>query len=212
MRDALAALTAAKRPVIVAGGGVMRSGAQAEVVELAEKLRIPVATSLNAKAAMLDAHPLAVGVPGAYSRDCANRVLHEADLVFFIGSHCGGQVTNNWMFPPPGTRVIQLDIDPNELGRNYPNVVSILGDAKVSLRRMIDAAPRAAAGEGRLERARAADRRRVARRERRDARFRRDADTAGTHLQGYIGDARRPMAWWCRTPATPESGPRVSSS
>jgi acetolactate synthase-1/2/3 large subunit len=148
VRDALAALAAARRPVIVAGGGVIRSGAQAEVVELAEKLRIPVATSLNAKAAILDAHPLAVGVPGAYSRDCANRVLHEADLVFFVGSHCGGQVTNNWMFPPPGTRVIQLDIDPNELGRNYPNVVSILGDAKVSLRRMSDAAPRAAQERG----------------------------------------------------------------
>jgi acetolactate synthase-1/2/3 large subunit len=148
VRDALAVLAEAKRPVIVAGGGVMRSGAQAEVVELAEKLRIPVATSLNAKAAVLDAHPLAVGVPGAYSRDCANRVLHEADLVFFMGSHCGGQVTNNWMFPSPGTRVVQLDIDPNELGRNYPNVVSILGDAKASLRRMIDAAPRAATERG----------------------------------------------------------------
>jgi acetolactate synthase-1/2/3 large subunit len=148
VRDALAVLVAAKRPVIVAGGGVMRSGAQAEVVELAEKLRIPVATSLNAKAAILDAHPLAVGVPGAYSRDCANRTLHEADLVFFIGSHCGGQVTNNWMFPPPGTKVIQLDIDPDELGRNYPNAVSILGDARVSLRRMIDAAPHAAPERG----------------------------------------------------------------
>ncbi len=142
VRDALAALAAARRPVIVAGGGVIRSGAQAEVVELAEKLSIPVATSLNAKAAMLDAHPLNAGVPGAYSRDCANRVLHEADLVFFIGSHAGGQVTNNWMFPPAGTKVIQLDINPDELGRNYPNAVSILGDARVSLRRMIDAAPR----------------------------------------------------------------------
>jgi acetolactate synthase-1/2/3 large subunit len=148
VREAVAALAAAKRPAIVAGGGVIRSGAQAEVVEFAEKLRIPVATSLNAKATILDAHALAVGVPGAYSRDCANRVLHEADLVFFIGSHCGGQVTNNWMFPPPGTKVIQLDIDPNELGRNYPNVVSILGDAKVSLRRMIDAAPHTAPERG----------------------------------------------------------------
>ena len=84
---------------------------------------------------------LAVGVPGAYSRDCANRALAEADLVFFIGSHAGGQVTNNWMFPPPGTKVIQLDIDPQELGRNYPNAVSILGDAKAALRRLIEAAP-----------------------------------------------------------------------
>ena len=142
VHDALAVLAAAKRPMIVAGGGVIRSDAAPEVVELAEKLCIPVATSLNAKAAILDAHPLAVGVPGAYSRDCANRALHEADLVFFIGSHTGGQVTNNWMFPPPGTKVIQLDIDPDELGRNYPNAVSVLGDAKAALRRMIDAAPR----------------------------------------------------------------------
>ncbi len=142
VRDALMALGAAKRPVIVAGGGVIRSGATREVVELAEMLAIPVATALNAKAALPDAHPLNVGVPGAYSRDCANRVLAEADLVFFVGSHAGGQVTNNWMFPPPGTQVIQLDIDPAELGRNYPNAVSILGDARTTLRRMIDAAAR----------------------------------------------------------------------
>ncbi len=146
VRDALAALAGAKRPVIVAGGGVVRSGAQGELVELAEKLGIPVATSLNAKSAMVDSHPLNVGVPGAYSRDCANRTLAECDLAFFIGSHAGGQVTNNWMFPPVGTRVIQLDIDPDELGRNYPNTVSILGDARTSLRRMIDAAPSGGAG------------------------------------------------------------------
>jgi acetolactate synthase-1/2/3 large subunit len=126
--------------VILAGGGVVRSDAGREITELAEKLNIPVATSLNAKAVLPDRHPLNVGVPGAYSRDCANRALAESDLVFFVGSHAGGQVTNNWMFPPPGTKVIQLDIDPHELGRNYPNAVSIMGDAKVSLRRMVDTA------------------------------------------------------------------------
>jgi len=145
--DALAALTSAQRPVILAGGGVIRSEASREVDELARKLNIPVATSLNAKAALVDNHPLNVGVPGAYSRDCANRVLAESDLVFFIGSHAGGQVTNNWMFPPPGTKVVQLDIDPHELGRNYPNTVSIMGDAKVTLRRMIEAATARPAGE-----------------------------------------------------------------
>jgi len=144
IRAAAALLQSAQRPVIVAGGGVIRAGAQAEVVALAEKLQIPVATSLNAKATLVDGHPLNVGVPGAYSRDCANRVLHEADLVFFIGSHAGGQVTNNWMFPPPGTKVIQLDIDPSELGRNYPNAVSILSDAKAGLKRLIDAVPHSA--------------------------------------------------------------------
>ncbi|HEY5129521.1 MAG TPA: thiamine pyrophosphate-binding protein [Bradyrhizobium sp.] len=141
VRDALAALAQAQRPMILAGGGVVRSQAQREVVELAEKLGIPVATSMNAKATIVGNHPLAVGVSGLYSRDCANHALFEADLVFFIGSHTGGQVTNNWMFPRVGTKVIQLDIEPAELGRNYPNAVSIVGDAKVALRQMIDAAP-----------------------------------------------------------------------
>ena len=144
--DALAKLAAAKRPIIVAGGGVMSSGAGPEVVELAEKMQIPLVTSLNAKAIIVDDHPLAAGISGLYSRDCANFALHESDLVFFIGSHTGGQVTHSWRFPPPGTPVIQLDIDPAQLGRNYRNSTSILGDAKVTLRRMIDmAAPKAPA-------------------------------------------------------------------
>jgi len=134
------ALSKALRPVIVAGGGVVRSGAEREVVELAEKMQIPVVTSLNAKAVIADHHPLAVGVSGSYSRSCANNTLREADLVFFIGSHTGGQVTHNWHFPTVGTPVIQLDINPAELGRNYPNTVSIMGDAKVTLRKMIETA------------------------------------------------------------------------
>ncbi len=140
VRDALAALAKAQRPVIVAGGGVVRSGAQHELVALAEKLQIPVVTSLNAKAAILDSHPLAVGVSGSYSRECANNTLLEADLVFFVGSRAGGMVTHFWHFPPTGTPVIQLDVNASELGRNYPNTVSILGDAKVTLKHMIDAA------------------------------------------------------------------------
>jgi len=139
IKAAAAVLVAAKRPVIVAGGGVVRSGAEREVLALAEKLQIPVATALNAKAMIADRHPLAIGVPGSYSRACANKILKEADLVFFIGSHTGGQVTHNWHFPPRGARVMQLDIDPWELGRNYPNTASILGDAKVALTALIGA-------------------------------------------------------------------------
>ena len=139
VRAAALALTSAQRPVIVAGGGVTSSGAQQEVVELAEMLNIPVATSLNAKGTITDNHPLAVGVVGSYSRWCANRVVSEADLVFYIGSHTGSQVTNEWRVPSPGTRVIQVDIDPRELGRTYPAEVAMHGDAKATLRRMIEA-------------------------------------------------------------------------
>jgi acetolactate synthase-1/2/3 large subunit len=64
-------------------------------------------------------------------------VLAEADLVFFIGSRAGGQVTTNWQVPKPGVTAIQLDIDPEELGRNYPLQVALLGDAKVTLQKLI---------------------------------------------------------------------------
>ena len=138
VRDAVRALTEARRPVIVAGGGVPSSGAQQEVVELAEMLSIPVATSLNAKGTIPDDHPLSLGVCGTYSRWCANRVVSEADLVFFIGSHTGSQVTTEWQIPRPGTPVIQLDIDPTELGRSYPIQVGLQGDAKASLRKLIE--------------------------------------------------------------------------
>ena len=139
VRDAAAALRQAQRPVIVAGGGVTASQAAQEVVELSEKVSIPVATSLNGKGTIADDHPLSVGVVGTYSRSCANRAVAEADLVFFIGSHTGSQVTNNWKIPRPGAAVIQLDISAADLGRNYSNTVSLLGDAKATLRKMIEA-------------------------------------------------------------------------
>jgi acetolactate synthase-1/2/3 large subunit len=132
-------LQEAERPVIVAGGGVRASRAGPELVELAERLAIPVATSLNAKDLIPGNHPLNVGVPGLYCRKSANQVVLEADLVFFVGSHTGSQVTFKWQVPPLGTPVIQLDINPEELGRHYPNDVSLLGDAKVALRQVIEA-------------------------------------------------------------------------
>ena len=141
VRQAIVQLAAAQRPIIVAGGGVVASQAEAELVALAEKLQIPVATSLKAKAAIIDRHPLAAGVVGTYSRTCANYAVAEADLVFFVGSRTGGQVTAKWKVPVPGTKVIQLDIDAEGMGRNYPNVVSLLGDARSTLRQMVAAAP-----------------------------------------------------------------------
>ncbi len=147
VREALRLLAGAKKPVIVAGGGVTTSGAGAELVELAEKLNIPVATSLNAKETVPAYHPLNVGCCGHYSRACANQTVAGADLVFFIGSHTGGQVTYFWRIPREGTKVIQLDVNPVELGRSYPIAVGLQGDAKASLRMMIDEATAATGGE-----------------------------------------------------------------
>jgi acetolactate synthase-1/2/3 large subunit len=138
VEEALSVLKQAQRPILVIGGGVVSSGAEPEVLALAERLGIPVATSLNAKHVIPDAHPLAVGVVGSYSRACANKAVAEADVVFFVGSRTGGMVTFNWQIPRKGATVIQLDIDPAELGRNYPNRVSLAGDVQASLRLMLD--------------------------------------------------------------------------
>ena len=140
IRDVVALLAAAQKPVIVAGRGVVVSDATRELAELAEKLSIPVVTSPHGKEVLPADHPLLVGVSGRYSRWCANRVLSEADLVFFVGSRAGALVTNSWKFPPPGTPVIQLDIDPEEIGKNYPVKAGVVGDARVTLRRLIETA------------------------------------------------------------------------
>ena len=136
--EAARAISAAQRPVIVAGGGVTLSGAQQQVVQLAEMLSIPVASSLNAKGTIPDDHPLSVGVCGSYSRACANRTVAEADLVLYIGSRTGSQVTNEWTIPAMGTPVVQIDIDASEMGRSYPAKVTLQGDARASLVRLME--------------------------------------------------------------------------
>ena len=137
---ALSLLAGAERPVIVAGGGAAASDAGRELVQLAETLAIPVAITMNGKECIPDDHPLSLGNVGTYGRRAANQIVGEADLVFFAGSRAGGLTTNNWKLPPPGTPTIQLDINGEELGRNYPATVALLGDAKLVLRAMADAA------------------------------------------------------------------------
>jgi len=125
------------RPIIVAGGGARISGAAEEVTRLAEKCNIPVATSVDGKGMIPENHPLSVGVVGSYSAWCANKAVYEADLVIYIGSSVGDQTAHNWKVPAQGTRIIQIDIDPSELGRSYPNTLGIHGDAKVTLQMLI---------------------------------------------------------------------------
>lgn len=143
LREAARLLTSAQRPLLVAGGGAVTSQSGAEIVALAEALAMPVATSLNAKEVIRGDHPLCVGVVGTYSRWCANRALAEADLVLFVGSHLGDQVTDMWTLPKAGTPIIQIDIDPAELGRSYPAAVPLFGDARAALRRLREILPSA---------------------------------------------------------------------
>ena len=137
VRAALTLLQQAQKPVIVAGGGVRASGAARELVALAEKLQIPVATSLNAKDTIPGTHALSVGVVGSYSRESANRAVAAADLVCFVGTEAGGMTTHFWAVPKVGVAAIQIDIDPEALGRNYPLKAAVNGDAKVTLVRML---------------------------------------------------------------------------
>jgi len=150
VRAAIERLKSAARPVLMVGGGATTSGAHAEVQTFAELHGIPFVTSLNGKSGFADVHPLNVGVVGSYSRISSNKLVAEADLVFFIGSHTGGQATAGWKIPRPGTAVIQLDIDPLELGRNYPNSVSLLGDARTVMSQLVEAS-RGGANPARLE-------------------------------------------------------------
>jgi acetolactate synthase I/II/III large subunit len=146
---ALDVLQRAERPIFVAGGGARASGAHAELVALAEALQIPVATSLNGKDLIPGTHPLSIGVVGSYSRESANRAVNRADLVCFIGSETGGMTTHFWALPKIGTAAIQIDIEPESIGRNYPLAASALGDAKSALAAMLAKADRASAAKRR---------------------------------------------------------------
>ena len=147
VKAALELLQKAERPIIVAGGGARASGAGKELVALAEALQIPVATSLNGKDVIPGTHALCVGVVGSYSRECANLAVNRVDLVCFIGTETGGMTTHFWAAPKIGTPAIQIDIEPESLGRNYPLQASVLGDARSVLVRMLGQIDKASAAK-----------------------------------------------------------------
>jgi acetolactate synthase-1/2/3 large subunit len=128
VRTAAAALRKAQRPIIVAGSGIRASRAQAALADFARRANIPVAASLDAKAVLPESDELCVGVVGDYSRDTANMAVSEADFVLFVGSTTGSMTTRQWTVPALGVPAVQIDIDPRELGRNYPLIVGLLGD------------------------------------------------------------------------------------
>jgi acetolactate synthase-1/2/3 large subunit len=132
----LSALLSASRPMIVAGGGVMLSGAWNELTRVAETLQVPVATTINGKGSIAETNPWSVGVIGGNGgRPYGNRLLAESDCLFYIGTKVNSLVTLNHAVPAPGgaATVLQLDADPSELGNNLASDVAACGDAKESL-------------------------------------------------------------------------------
>ncbi len=148
---AMELLARARRPVILAGNGVARSGAARELVTLAGLLRIPVVTTLNGLATIGSDHPLYGGVAGDYGADFANKVLLRADVVLVAGSALGSMTTRNWSLIPPGARIIQVDIDGGEIGRNFECAVPMVGDAGAVIGQLASAATAAGAGQAPAE-------------------------------------------------------------
>jgi acetolactate synthase-1/2/3 large subunit len=130
-------ILSAKFPVLICGGGVINSGAEKVLQDIAELLNIPVCTSVSGQGSMADTHPLNVGVVGANGGVMATReVVNSADLVFFITCRAGSTTTENWRFPNKTIPIIHLDVDPETIGANYPTKVSLVGDAKLTLEQL----------------------------------------------------------------------------
>ena len=133
-------LAAARRPVILAGNGVARSGAARELIALAEQLRIPVVMTLNGLATIGFDHPLYGGVAGEYGADFANAILLRADVLLVAGSSLGSMTTRNWSLIPADARIIQVDIDGAEIGRNFECAVPMVGDVGAVIAQLTAAA------------------------------------------------------------------------
>ena len=127
------ALTTAERPVLLAGTGTMLSEAWGALLDLAELTQIPVATSLGGKGSIDETHRLSIGLIGRYSRKVANDIVTEADLVLVVGSRLGGMTTDTWKVPPPGSRIVHVDVDPTVLGTTYREELGVVGDARLTL-------------------------------------------------------------------------------
>ena len=125
----------AAKPVFVCGGGVVVSGAEAELLMLAERLSAPVATTISGKGAISEHHPLAAGVVGSNGGTPETRaIVDQADLVFFVGCRAGSVTTERWRHPVPGTvKVVHLDVDAAVPGTNYPADAALVGDARLAL-------------------------------------------------------------------------------
>lgn len=138
LERAASLLADAKRPVILAGGGIHISGAQNELTAFAEEQSIPVGHTLSGKGSIACVHDLSLGLFGRYSRT-ANDVLETADAIFVVGCKLGEIATKRYTVPRPGIPIIHLDIMAEEIGRWARTDVALCGDARESLRELREA-------------------------------------------------------------------------
>jgi acetolactate synthase-1/2/3 large subunit len=134
MNWAATLLSKARRPVIIAGGGAVASGATMELIELAEMLQAPVAHSLMGKGAIPSTHPLSLGLCGMHGRIEANYIVPEADVLLVVGARFSDRTTGDLGGFAPNARIIHIDVDRSEIDKNVDSITRIVGDAKLAIR------------------------------------------------------------------------------
>jgi acetolactate synthase-1/2/3 large subunit len=145
IREAARLMTAARRPVLYVGGGVLKAGATEGLRRLAELTGIPVVTTLMARGAFPDSHPQHVGMPGMHGSVSAVYALQKADLLVALGARFDDRVTGKLDSFAPGAAIVHADIDPAEIGKNRTADVPIVGDARYVIDELIDAVKAASA-------------------------------------------------------------------
>ena len=134
-------LMAAERPVILVGQGVKYGGAAADLLAFAERMRIPVAFSASGMGAIPAEHPLALGLVARNGHYQANHAARQADVLLALGVRFDDRTSSSWLpgysFTIPPTRLIHVDIDPEEIGRNYPVTLGLMADVRTFLRQML---------------------------------------------------------------------------
>jgi acetolactate synthase-1/2/3 large subunit len=133
IEQAAAMLHKARRPVLYVGGGVIKSDSHAPLLELAELAQAPVVTTLMARGAFPDSHPLALGMPGMHGMYAAVAALQECDLIVALGARFDDRVTGKLAAFAPKAKVVHADIDPAEIGKNRRPDVAIVGDLRIVL-------------------------------------------------------------------------------
>jgi acetolactate synthase I/II/III large subunit len=148
VRDAAALLRSAKRPVLYVGGGVIKAGAHEALRDLAEAAKAPLTTTLMARGAFPDDHPLALGMPGMHGNYAAVAALQEADLIVALAARFDDRVTGKLAAFAPKARIIHADIDPAEIGKNRVADVAVVGDIRLVLEELATAYRAAVAADG----------------------------------------------------------------
>ncbi|MEX2464714.1 MAG: biosynthetic-type acetolactate synthase large subunit [Gaiellaceae bacterium] len=138
LAEAARAIAAAERPVLYVGGGTINGDACAELRELAEAGGLPVVTTLMAKGAFPDSHPLCYGAPGMHGSKWANWALNKGDLLIAIGTRFDDRVTGKLSAFAPGSKVVHLDIDPAEIGKLRRADIPVVGPLKLALARLTE--------------------------------------------------------------------------